>query len=232
MTAFPVSLKFLLASQFFIFPPPFASISETLPYFLVQENSHTNPAMLQVLCLFMVYCLISPVFEWWTYFDQPPGLKFIRISHKPGSSTYVLKCWLPSPQGLFHMALLTSNLLSLPSRGCFIWESWVNALGNTIKPLLWSTKALHPSWIHSGLKVNENRDHYTTTQKDSYGFGGQFNFKECFKCVSCRYSVSTASTSLSDLHGDLLCCSKAQIFPTWEHPGSAPLRVFPSGLWL
>lgn len=83
--------------------------------------------------------------------------------------------------------------------------------GKSLNPRYGLQKTLHSSWIRAGLKVNENRGHCTTRQKGSYDFGGQFNFKGCFKYVWCRYSVPTVSTRLSDLPGAVLCCSKAQV---------------------
>lgn len=213
-------------------PQPLKPSRGPFNIFQFMKTPITNPAMLQVLCPFMVYCLISPVFEWWMYFDQSPGLSFIRISHKPGSSTYVLKCWLPSPQGLFHMALLTGNPLSLHSSDCFIWQSWVYTLGNTTKPMAWSTKALHSRWIHAGLKLYENRGHYTTRQKDSYGFGDQFNFKGVSN-VSCADILSLQPAEAFQTSLEMCCAAgKHESLPTWKHPGSAPLSLFPYGLWL
>lgn len=141
-------------------------------------------------------------------FDQPPGLNFIRISHKPGSSTYVLKCWLPSPLGCSTWPSLQAILyLYPPGAVLFDRAEW---MGNATKSIVWSTKALHSMqkhWIYAGLKVNENRGHYTTRQKV---FGDQFDFKGCFQYVLWRYSVSAANIRVSDLPGAVLCFSKAQ----------------------
>lgn len=127
--------------------------------------------------------------------DQPPGLNCMRISYKAGSSTYVLKCWVPSPQELFQMALLIDAPLSLYSRGFFIWQSWTSALGSAIKPMLRSTTVLYFSLTHAVLKVYENRGHYKTKQECSYGFWDLFNFRGGFKHVSCRCSTISASAA-------------------------------------
>lgn len=112
-------------------------------------------------------------------------------------------------------------------------------MGNAIKLMLRSTKVLYFSLIHTGLKVNENRGHYKTKQKGSYGFWDQFNFKGSFKRVLCRYSatpVSAASTTEASQTRLELCsaAAKQKSLPTAEGhetiQGSAPLSVSPYGL--
>lgn len=98
---------------------------------------YSHPAKLQVLCSFVVYCLILPVFEWRMYLPLIRPMNFrishknFRISHKPGSSRYILKCRLPSPQGCFtwpslQVILYTPGAVLLDRTQWMHWEIPLN----------------------------------------------------------------------------------------------------------
>lgn len=119
------------------------------------------------------------------------------------------------------MALLRGNPLSLHSRGCFIWQSWVNTLGNTTKSipvefvLVWR-------WKTTEVIIQPDR-------RVHMALGTSLILKGVSN-VSHADILSLQPAQAFQISLEMCCDAvKHKSLSTWKHPGSAPLSVFLMG---